>query len=220
MPPEHVHPFAPPPIYASPRIIIKSDLPLPIVTKHFIIRSYKSSDVKEFAKLWSTWNVKPGDVEKESDKLRIEIKAPESTQHNSRINLAVFLKKADGTEGDYFGEIGLIFTKTWPMFRSFNYPNLPESAYYAERIEGFMKFWWKLPENPDHRVSGVEYGAEELVYADVYNVKDLGAFRDAGFHQINDMGLVKWLAAIPKDITDPGAARLSRWSAQIVHLRG
>jgi hypothetical protein len=216
-------------IPASPRIVIKSQLHLPIVTEHFIIRSYQASDIVKYTKfLRETLKANERYVSDEVASLRTQIDRPE---YVGRINLAVEVKKPpkkeDGTDDErtFLSDIELKFTPTWPVLTCIRNTNIEEST---ELIKAFMEFWWSLPENPNHRVPcsvsqpHPHYSREELVIAQTMDVKDEKAFKAAGFHVIwtGPLGNINqtWLARTTIHIEHPDKDRLWRWGQQLMHL--
>ena len=131
--------------------LISGNLPLPIITSRLIIRGYRSTDLEAYHTLLTDQGAMEGKNISPSKDYTGKLLKDQLPPYRTDIILGIFLKKSDGNEGDLIGDGGMDNLRTEGEWPSLNYRFKTEhwrKGYATEFGKAFMKFWWKLPDEP------------------------------------------------------------------------
>jgi RimJ/RimL family protein N-acetyltransferase len=144
-----------------------------------------------------------------------EVLSDQLPPYNSQLYLGIFLKKADGSEGNLIGDGGVHHLGTngeWPELSYRFRMEYWGRGYATEFIGSFMGFWWSLPrEETSIQIRPGTIGLNdtptkvvaERVYASVKleNKASQRVLQKAGFQRFEEKGQI-WLTHWLQKITD------------------
>lgn len=130
------------------RPILGDNLSLPIYSDHLIIRPFRSTDIQSYHTLLSEPEAMEGNNMSPNVSYTEEILEDQFPPYHSQVILGIFLKKSDGSEGDFIGEGGAHHLRTtgeWPELSYRFKKQYWNRGYATEFAKSFMRFWWNLP---------------------------------------------------------------------------
>jgi RimJ/RimL family protein N-acetyltransferase len=120
----------------------------PIITDRPIMRSYQSSDLPAYRTILTQPEAVGGSNMSSGLAYTQDTLEGEFPPYQTEIYLGVWLKNADGSEGDLIGDGGIHHLRTdgeWPEL-SFRFKKeFWGSGYATEFVRSFMSFWRSLP---------------------------------------------------------------------------